>query len=172
MKSKPPIHYGKDNNMYRHGFSRTKLEKAYIHMIDRCYNPKSTMYYNYGARGITVCDEWRNDNKEFFNWAITHGYIEGLTLDRIDNDKGYSPENCRWVTMKEQQNNRRDNVWVEIDGVRHTVSQWAEIYNIPPNIIYARINRCGWDKVMAVTVPVMSRGGDRRATVQLHRHQS
>ena len=162
---KPPVHYGKDNFMYRHGFSRTKLEKAYCHMIERCYKPNCSMYPTYGGRGITVCDEWRNDNKKFFEWSLANGYEEGLTIDRIDSNGNYCPENCRWVTMKVQQNNRRDNVRVVIDGVSKTVAEWSDIYGINRYCVYSRINRYGWDKVKAITTPSRGRGNHRKETI-------
>lgn len=94
-----------------HGCSRTRLYKVWLHMKDRCYNRSNKNYHRYGGRGITVCDEWRNDFGKFQEWAMANGYDENApfgqcTIDRIDNDKGYRPDNCRWADMKVQRNNQ------------------------------------------------------------------
>ena len=92
----------------RHGLTGHPLYSRWNNMKSRCHNPNNPSYKDYGARGITVCDEWRNDFKAFYDWSMANGYQDDLTIDRTDNDRGYSPDNCRWVTMEVQCTNRRD----------------------------------------------------------------
>lgn len=109
-------------------------------MKTRCYNTKSPKYKVYGARGITVCDEWKNCYIMFMGWAITHGYNDNLTLDRIDVNDNYDPYNCRWVSIKQQENNRTNNRLITYKGETRTMSQWADKLGISYNCLQMRLN--------------------------------
>ena len=109
--------------------------------IDRCYNPNNPSYKRYGPRGITVCKEWRVNSEAFVKWAVEHGWQRGLTLDRIDNDKGYSPDNCRWATPKQQANNRSACIYLEHNGVVKTMMEWCEVFKVPHGLPYNRWHR-------------------------------
>lgn len=117
-----------------------RLYSIWKSMKSRCYN-KNTIHYNdYGGRGITVCDEWKNDFKSFYDDMI-RGYREGLMLDRIDNDGPYAPWNCRWVDYNIQSNNRRNNIKLNYNGKIYTVKELSEVFNISPSTIYSRYHR-------------------------------
>ena len=113
--------------MYRnrgnHGLTNTKLYGVWRTMKSRCFNPNNKKYKNYGGRGLTVCDEWANDFMVFFTWATNNGYQEGLSIDRIDNDKGYCPENCRFTDAKTQANNMRRTPRIVVNGVKYTAKE-------------------------------------------------
>ena len=119
-----------------------RIYDAWRMMIARCENPKAQAYHNYGKRGIEVCEEW-HDFDVFLKWALSNGYEGTLTIDRIDVNKGYYPQNCRWTTDKVQCNNRRSNHLVEYNGETHTVQEWSEITKMPYSIIASRLYN-GW----------------------------
>ena len=100
-----------------HGMRYTKLYEVWKGMKSRCENPKHIGFKDYGGRGISVCEEWRDDFLQFYEWAVGHGYADGLTIDRIDNEKGYSPENCRWVTRAFQNAHKRNNHLIEFSEI-------------------------------------------------------
>ena len=142
---------------YRHGLSHTRLDHIYKNMVARCTKDSATNYGRYGGRGITVCEEWKEDKTKFFEWAYKNGYGDDLSLDRKDNNKGYSPENCRWATSKEQANNTRNSRYIEAFGKRMTLGQWAEESGISLATIWARLQR-GWSGEDAVSRKVGNNG--------------
>lgn len=110
----------------------------------RCNSEKDRSYKNYGGRGISMCDEWLENYKIFEKWSFENGYTEKLTIDRIDNDGNYYPENCRWATVEEQSNNRRSNRHITYNGERHTVAEWARLVGKEYGTVLARLNK-GWE---------------------------
>lgn len=123
-------------------------------MIQRCENENDTGYKWYGARGIRLCNEWRESFPKFYNWAMANGYSEGLTIDRIDVNGNYEPENCRWVTMKIQNNNKTDNRIINIDGVSKTLSEWCDFTGMNYNTVMYRL-RNGWSDKDALMSPLI-----------------
>lgn len=144
---------GVKNPNYKHGKSYHPLYIRWKGMKERCYNTNHNSYHNYGARGILMCDEWRDSFESFLNWSISNGYASELTLDRIDNNKGYSPENCRWTDMKVQSNNTRKNVCITFNGETKTLSQWAEQLGGTHYLVAMRLKR-GWTVEEALTIPI------------------
>lgn len=134
----------------KHGGKGTRLYKIWKSMRTRCNNPNDKNYRYYGGRGISICREW-NDFKAFKDWAMTNGYGDNLTIDRINNNGNYCPENCRWADSTTQANNTRRNHFIEYNGERHTLSEWSRITGISYQKIKDRINKCGWDIKKALT---------------------
>ena len=129
----------------------------YRAMMDRCYCPSVDSYPQYGGAGITVCEEW-HDILNFKKWAENSGFVKGLQLDRIDGTKGYSPDNCRWATPKEQTNNRRNTIFLEYKGERKALTDWASILGINRYTLYSRIREQGWSVEKAFETPVVRMG--------------
>ena len=138
-----------------HGGRRTRLYRIYSNMLSRCYNENATSFKRYGAVGISVCDEWRHSFENFQTWALSVGYDErggyDCTLDRIDVHGNYSPDNCRWATAKQQSNNRSNTIYLEYNGEKKSMSEWAEEIGIGYHTLYARICRLGMPVEQALT---------------------
>lgn len=144
-----------------HGMSNTRLHKIWFGMKARCFNENNEKYENYGGRGITICPEWIGENGfyNFAKWAYDNGYDENAergeyTIERKDNNKGYSPENCRWATYKEQANNKRNSKRIEYNGEIHTLSEWSDILEKDYSTIWKRIKKLGWSVEKAFETPI------------------
>lgn len=140
-----------------HGLSNTRLYNIWRVMRKRCDYENGANYKNYGAKGIRVCEEWYNF-ENFRDWAITNGYEECLTIDRIDNNGDYTPENCRWVDMKAQSRNTSRNKVITFRGETHCMKDWADILGINYRTIQHRINVYGWSVERAFTAPIGNNG--------------
>lgn len=135
-----------------HGDSKARLWRIWCSMKNRCYCKSNREYFNYGGRGITVCEEWLHNYEAFKLWALSNGYSDELTVDRIDTDKGYSPENCRWATYKVQENNRRNTLRITIDGETLSASEWSDISGIKAATIIWRYKN-GWHGSDILIIP-------------------
>ena len=137
---------------------KDRLYKVYVHMCQRCYYEKYEFYHRYGGRGITVCDEWLNSYDKFKEWALSAGYDYNApkgqcTLDRIDNNGNYEPDNCKWSTIKEQLNNNSRNIWITANGETHNLQQWADILGVKHDTLRNRYRR-GWSGERIINTPI------------------
>lgn len=131
----------------------TRLYNIYHGIKKRCYKKSEKSYDHYGGRGITVCAEWQNDFQAFYDWAMANGYADNLTIDRIDVNGNYEPANCRWVDMKNQCNNRRNNHLITYNGKSQTIAQWAAEYGVKYKKLNDRINKLHWSFEKAISTP-------------------
>lgn len=136
-----------------HNLSKHRLYSIHNSMKQRCHNELNDDYKYYGGRGIEVCDEWFNDFLSFYDWAFKNGYEEDLTLDRKDNDSGYSPENCRWTSRKVQGRNQRTNHRIKINGETKCLSEWCEVIGISVATVKWRVYNKGWSYKRALIEP-------------------
>lgn len=145
----------KVNRFKTHGLSDTRLYSIWTDMKQRCLNRNAKAFDYYGKKGITICDEWL-DFVKFYEWSMSNGYKDDLTIDRIDVNGDYSPDNCRWVDMTTQLNNTSRNHFITKDGERKTVAQWAHSLDLSPQAIFSRLRR-GWSEVDAISMGRMVR---------------
>jgi hypothetical protein len=148
--------YSMTDKRIKHGMYGTRIYRIWAAMKRRCYNTNYKEYYLYGGRGIKVCQEWLFFPR-FKKWAIENGYDENLTLDRIDNERGYEPSNCRWTSPKAQSNNRRSNKVIEYNGQFKTLKEWSEIIGINYKCLYKRYKN-GWSTLEMFE----TKSGDKR----------
>lgn len=154
-----------------HGMTNTRLMNIWKNMKQRCNNPKNPAYNNYGAKGIKVCKEWEESSAEFFKWALSNGYTDDLTIDRIDSTGNYEPSNCRWIPLSE--NSRRPHVGrkgnnggghffpITYNGKTQTIKEWAKELGINYTTLHKRIRTNGWSVEKAFNTKIQ-----RRATKQ------
>lgn len=133
---------------------RKRLYNIWHCMNNRCSKSiESAFYRNYRRFNVNVCDEWKNCFDTFFTWAMANGYRDGLIIDRIDTQGDYTPDNCRFVTQKDNSRNRTDTVYISYEGQRKPLAEWAEIFEISRDVLYGRVKN-GWSMKEAVTRPV------------------
>ena len=136
--------------------SKTRLFKIWNGMKSRCSCPSVNSYELYGGKGISVCQEWM-DFDNFYNWSMSNGYSDGLSIDRIDIELNYNPSNCRWVTIKEQGRNKSNSRLIEYNGETKCLSEWSELLNIRRDTLARRIDDYGWSIGKAFSTPVRNR---------------
>ena len=140
----------------KHRETGTRMHKIWVAMKQRCYNEKDIHYNDYGKRGISVCEEWLDNYEAFRDWSLKNGYDSKLSIDRINVNGDYSPENCRWATSKEQQNNKRNNRRLTYNGETHTIAEWVRITGISRSSICYRLES-GWPIEKVLTVEMRKR---------------
>ena len=124
-----------------HGGSGTRLYRIYKGMKQRCYNQKNHAYHYYGGKGVAICDDWKSDFLKFKKWALESGYNKNMTIDRLNPNGNYSPENCRWVNMQKQQNNKLNSAFVTIGDEKKTIAEWAELNKTNKQTLYSKFYR-------------------------------
>ncbi len=134
---------GKYKSTHKHKLSKTRIYKIHSSMKQRCYNPNDENYHHYGGRNIRICDEWIGDDGfiNFYNWSMENGYTEKLTIERIDVNGNYDPNNCKWATKKEQANNRTNTTYITFRGVTKTTLEWSIEKNIPLKTLNYRLRK-------------------------------
>lgn len=152
-KREKTIEYNKKAKV-KHGGRSDRLYYIWRGMKERCYNKNNKNYPQWGGRGISICDEWINDYAVFRAWALKNGYDDSLSLDRIDVNSNYSPENCRWATYKEQARNKTNAVLLEYNGVKKPLAEWADDLGINYGTLYRRIFFDGWSVDRALSEPL------------------
>lgn len=160
----------KKANHKKYKYANAKLQTIWRAMHHRCENETDIGYHRYGGRGIYVCDEWK-DADVFAQWALAYGYKEGYSIERIDNDGPYTPENCCFKTKKEQANNRRTNVFIEYNGQRKTIAEWSEITGIRYTTLRRRYFK-NWrvEDIFNIPVSLNNNNINRRNVVKENEH--
>ncbi|HJA66985.1 hypothetical protein B5F07_18395 [Lachnoclostridium sp. An169] len=138
----------------KHGMKKTRIYRIWQGIKQRTTNPNNGEFSEYGGRGVDICVEWANSFESFKQWSFENGYSDNLTIDRINNQKGYYPENCRWITIKDNCRNKRNNLRLTLKGETKTIAEWAEITGINKATLRNRIIKMGWSAEKALTTKV------------------
>jgi hypothetical protein len=146
-----------------HGLTGHPLHDVWTALKQRCNTESNEFFYNYGGRGITVCVEWL-DFYTFKKWALANGFKEDLYLDRIDNNEGYSPNNCRWVSAILSNRNTRKNRFITYRGETLCLAEWAERLDIPAKRLSARLTKLNWAEKRALETPYIPRPRKKHET--------
>ena len=133
----------KKTNNLKHGLRHHPLYTTWLNIKDRCNNPNNTHYKNYGKRGIKICKDWSDDFKSFYDWAINNGYKEGLSIERLDVNKGYSPDNCSWIPFNEQERNKTTTKLFIYNNKEYTIPELAKLFNKHEQTLYSYYHRHG-----------------------------
>lgn len=144
----------RESKNVKHGMKNTRLYGIWCGMKSRCYSKSNPSYDRYGGRGILMCQEWMKDFMTFYNWALSNGYSDNLSIDRIDVNGDYTPENCHWATAQEQSDNKRCNILITLGGETLDLQQWCDKIGIKRSTVNTRVKMCGWGYERALTTPV------------------
>lgn len=136
-----------------HGMTKSKLYYCWSNVKQRCCCETNKAFKNYGGRGIKMCEDWKNSFESFARWAASAGYKEGLTIERIDVNGDYCPENCKWISLSDQATNRRSNIVVDYNGESHCLSEWCEMYDVDYYLVYNRMHKNHWSFERAIFEP-------------------
>ena len=145
---------GPSEKTRKHTNERQRIYNIYGLMVSRCYNPSNQAYKDYGGRGIKICQEWLDDRSKFYDWSLANGYKSEYSIDRIDNNKDYCPENCRWTDIYTQANNKRNSLKIFYKGKEQTLKEWCDELELPYKTIHPRITYQKWSPEKAFTTPI------------------
>jgi len=150
----------------KHSMSGTRLYNIWGGIKSRCYRKNQPSYKSYGGRGIKMCTDWKDSFENFSKWALSNGYDESMTIERIDVNGDYCPENCKWIPLSEQARNRRSNILYEYNGETHCLTEWCERYNKDYYLVRNRIKKDKWSFERAMFEPVHSEKRNKKAGIR------
>jgi len=148
---------GKSNYFYKHGLGKKGPWNCWVGIKKRCLNSKDKLYSYYGGRGIQVCKEWL-EYPAFYEWALRNGWAPGLTIERMDVNGNYCPENCIFIPKEAQTRNRRSTIWVEVEGEKLTLKEAARHYGLAYKLVHCRYRKLGWSLEKALSTPSSRKG--------------